>query len=77
MKTLLKKMTAPAFVGLLLLTACANDNNTTGAGDEGSLKDTNLVDTRRNSGDTSSFLTPDSSKANQDLIDPNTPGGKR
>lgn len=75
MNTGLKKMVAVAFAGMLLLTACNNDNSTTGTGNEEAVKDTNLVDTRRNTGDTSSYLTPDSSKANQDLVDPNVPGG--
>ena len=53
------------FVFTLLVAAC-NDGN---QGTEQNGQDTNITDTRRNSGDTSYFLKTDSSKQ-KDLVDP-------
>lgn len=60
---------------LLFATACNNRGNTTDNGAD--MKDTNFVDTRRNSTDTINYLTNDSGNKSQDVIDPNPPQNSR
>lgn len=65
---------ATGFALLLLLTAsCSDRNNTSDVSPSEDQQDTTLVDTRRNSTDTVNYLTKDSSKSAQDVIDPNPP----
>lgn len=56
-----------------LATSCNDQNTASGINGSNDKQDTNLVDTRRNSGDTVNYLTKDSGNASQDVIDPNPP----
>lgn len=53
------------------ITACNDRNNTTD--ETGDKKDTMLVDTRRNSTDTTNYITKDSGNQSQEVVDPNPP----
>jgi hypothetical protein len=64
-----------AFV-LILTAASCNDNNTNAATDK-TANDSDKVDTRRNSADTSNYLTRDSGNKSQDVVDPNPPQNSR
>jgi hypothetical protein len=70
-------MAACSAVLVLTAMACNNnrDNSTDRDGD--AAKDTNLTDTRRNSGDTVNYLTKDSGNQSQETIDPNPPQNSR
>jgi hypothetical protein len=57
------------------VTAC-NDNRN-GDSDRMNTTDTNAMDTRRNSTDTTNYLTKDSGNNSQDVVDPNPPQNSR
>jgi hypothetical protein len=63
---------------VITLTACNNNReNSTDRNSDEATKDTNLTDTRRNSGDTVNYLTKDSGNQSQETIDPNPPQNSR
>jgi hypothetical protein len=65
---------AAGFTGMLLLASCSDRNNTSDTNPDNEQKgDTSVTDTRRYSTDTVNYLTKDSSKSQQDVIDPNPP----
>ena len=57
---------------VLTLMAC-NDNRNGDSSRMNSGTDTNAMDTRRNSTDTTNYLTKDSGNKSQETIDPNPP----
>jgi hypothetical protein len=66
--------TSLAATGLagMLLASCSDRNNTSDTNPDNEQKsDTSVVDTRRYSTDTVNYLTKDTSKSQQDVIDPN------
>ena len=69
-----------AGVGALVMTLAACNNNRENSTDRNSdeaMKDTNLTDTRRNSGDTVNYITNDTGNQSQETIDPNPPQNSR
>ena len=76
MKQLIRFRFVVAALALCLTAASCSDNNTSNA-TTGGAGDTDKVDTRRNSGDTSNYLTKDSGNKSQDVIDPNPPQNSR
>lgn len=64
-------------VPVLSIAACNNNReNSTDAG-PGTGNDTSLTDTRRNSTDTTNYITKDSGNKSQDVIDMNPPQNSR
>jgi len=64
-------MVCLAVVGFTI-TAC-NDNRNGDSSRMNSGTDTNAIETRRNSNDTTNYLTKDSGNKSQETIDPNPP----
>jgi hypothetical protein len=65
-------MAAVGFTGMLLA-SCSDRNNTSDTNPNNETRDTSVTDTRRYSTDTINYLTKDTSKSQQDVIDPNPP----
>ena len=72
MKQLKNGIAALSFGIAVLLVSCNNDQSD-GADNSGT--DTSLTDTRRNTTDTTNYLTKDTGNQSQDVVNPNTPGG--
>ena len=63
-------------VCIMVLTACNNNrDNSTDA--NGTTKSTDSVDTRRNSTDTTNYITKDTGNKSQDVIDMDPPQNSR
>ena len=55
--------------------SCSDRGNSTDSGQ--TMNDTNRVDTRRNTTDTTNYLTKDTGNQSQDVIDPEPPQNSR
>jgi hypothetical protein len=75
MKRLQYCIAAFALTTGVLITSCSDRGNSTDSGQ--TLNDTNRIDTRRNSSDTTNYLTKDSGNQSQDVIDPEPPQNSR
>jgi hypothetical protein len=58
---------------LVLVSSCNDQNTANGINGSNTANDTNRVDTRRNTSDTSNYITKDSGNSSEDLIDPDRP----
>ena len=57
--------------------ACNNNRESSTDRNPDTANDTSLTDTRRNSSDTTNYLTKDSASQSQETIDPNPPQNSR
>jgi len=64
-------------IAVLGLTVTACNDNRNGDSDRMNTTDTNAMDTRRNSTDTTNYITKDSGNQSQDVVDPNPPQNSR
>ena len=75
MKDLKRQLAGIGIVTCLvtLAVSCNDQNTASGINGSDNAQDTNRVDTRRNSGDTTNYLTKDTGNQSQEVIDPNPP----